>query len=192
MELQFASMRLRLFVVTVLIPLVNMRKLQELVLIAMSLGNQNNQYQFGLHRYQKPVLKQWVNKEKIMFSISEIVEQAKEAKVVLAKRWTAAAVSCCAVMSQGNILAMFSPKYLLTAAKTGILASVLIFVGMLVLKDKADEDYIKAAMIGVGVTAADFVSHPAHFWGEAVLTGAVAMGVAWCISKLMSKVCQCD
>ena len=127
-----------------------------------------------------------------MFSISEIVEQVKEAKVVLAKRWAAAAVACCAVMSQGNILAMFNANHLLTAAKTGVLASVLIFVGMLVLKDKADEDYIKAAMIGVGVTAADFVSHPAHFWGEAVLTGAVAMGVAWCISKLMSKVCQCD
>jgi len=127
-----------------------------------------------------------------MFSISEIVEQAKEAKVVMAKRWTAAFISCCAVMSQGNILAMFNSKHLLTAGKTGVLASIIIFIGMVVLKDKADQDYIKAALIGSGVIVADLVSHPAHFWGESVLTGGVAMGVAWCISKLMSKACQCD
>ena len=123
--------------------------------------------------------------------ISNIIEQAKRAKITLAKRWTATFISCCAVMAQGNILAMFNAKHLLTAGKTGILASILIFVGMVTLKDKADEHYVKGALIGVGVTLADMASHPAHFWGEAVLTGAIAMGVAWCISKLMAKVCQC-
>ena len=127
-----------------------------------------------------------------MFSISEIVEQAKEAKVVIAKRWAAAFISCCAVMAQGNILAMFNSKHLLTAGKTGVLASIIIFIGMVVLKYKADEDYIKAALIGSSVVIADLVSHPAHFWGESVLTGGVAMGVAWCISRLMSKVCECN
>ena len=58
MGLQFANMRLRLFVVTALIPLVSMRKLQELVLIAMSLGNRNNQCLSGLLQYQQ-ALKQW-------------------------------------------------------------------------------------------------------------------------------------
>jgi len=123
-----------------------------------------------------------------MFSVA--MEKWNEYKMVFAKRWTAIFVSCAVVMTQGNLLKLFSAKHLFTAGKTGLLGAILIIAGMIVAKEKADDHYVKAAMIGAGATVADYAVH-APSLVESVITGLLSMGLAWCISKGMAKVCQC-
>jgi hypothetical protein len=124
-----------------------------------------------------------------MFSV--VMEKWNEYKMVFAKRWTAIFVSCAVVMTQGSLLKLFSVKHLLTAGKTGLLGALLIIAGMIVAKEKADDHYVKAAMVGAGATVADYAVHAPHFYGESIVTGLLSMALAWCISKGMAKVCQC-
>ena len=119
--------------------------------------------------------------------LSEIKKQLKELKMVLARRWAAGFIACCVVMTQGNLMGMLNAKHLLTAGNTGLVATILIFAGMIVGKDKVvDKSYREGALIGAAVMVSDTVVHPAHFWGEPVLTGIIAMAVAWAISKIVS------
>jgi len=113
-----------------------------------------------------------------------------EYKIVFAKRWTAIFVSCAVVMTQGSLLKLFSVNHLFTASKTGLLGAVLIIVGMIVAKEKADDHYVKAAMIGASATVADYAVHEPHFYAESIVTGLLSLVLAWCISKGLSKVCQ--
>jgi len=124
-----------------------------------------------------------------MFSV--VQEKVMQYKNVFLKRWAATFISCAVVMTQGSLLKLFNLSHLATAAKTGVLGSLLIIAGTIVAKEKADDHYVKAAMVGAGATVADYAVHAPHFWGESIVTGLLTMGVAWCISKGLSKVCEC-
>lgn len=125
--------------------------------------------------------------------LAKVWDVFMEYKAVMARRWVAVFVACAGVMSMGDLAQIGQPDHLFKAAATAILATFII-VGSLVLS----KDYLKdkgkkeAGLILVATGVADFVVHVPKFTLEPVVTGVVAVGVAWVISKLLSKVCQCD
>ena len=118
----------------------------------------------------------------------------KYAKVFY-KRLIAAGLSCAVVMTKGNILAAFSFGHLFTAFKTGIVSAIVILLASIFGEKYFAIDEIKyhqAYLVGVGTAVADFAIHTPTFFLEPVVTGLLAIGITWIISKAMSKVCQCN
>lgn len=125
--------------------------------------------------------------------LAKVWDVFMEYKDVAARRWVAVFVACCGVMSMGDLGKIGEPQHLLVATLTGIMATLIIIGSLVISKDALkDKGKKEAGLVFVSTGIADFVVHPSNFALEAVVTGAVAVGVAWCISKLMSKVCQCD
>ena len=94
--------------------------------------------------------------------------------------WTA----CAICMVQGN-LAVFTVNHALTAAKTGLIAGLLVVFTSYF--QKLDNKWLLAWMTGLMTTIADFVIHPTHFgehYTEAVVTG-IGAGI---LSIIMSGV----
>lgn len=97
--------------------------------------------------------------------------------------WTA----CALCMVQGN-LAVFTINHALTAAKTGLIAGLLVVLTSYF--QRLDNKWLLAWMTGTMTTIADFVIHPTHFgdrWLEAVCTGIGAGILSIILSGVLRK-----
>lgn len=98
--------------------------------------------------------------------------------------WTA----CLLCMVQGD-LSVITLSHAVTAAKTGLGASTAIVVASLVGKAWMD-GYRLVWLTGLFTALVDIMVHPTHFgheWAEAVLTGVVAMALAFIFQKLFRR-----
>ena len=121
--------------------------------------------------------------------LAKVWDVFMEYKNVAARRWVAAFLACGGVMTMGDVVKIGDAQHLITAATTGILAT-LIIIGALVVSKNAlrDKGSKEAGLIFISTVVADFVVHAQHFDGESLVTGGVALAIAAGISKLNSSV----
>jgi hypothetical protein len=93
-------------------------------------------------------------------------------------------LACVIAMVQGNLLVL-TTGHAIVAAKTGIIAALVIFFSTLVVKDI--NKWVLVFLTGVATMIADLITHPSNFgsaWTEAAVTGLGAMILAIVFEKL--------
>ena len=108
-----------------------------------------------------------------------MLEKYKLGSQKFMEAWTA----CSIMMVQGN-LSVFTVKHAITAAKTGVIAALLVVLTSYVIQ--LNNRYIMAWMTGVLTALADMVIHPTHFgpnWMEAACTGLGALMLSGILYK---------
>lgn len=92
--------------------------------------------------------------------------------------WTA-----CFLCMVGGDLSVVSVGHAITASKTGVLTAVAYLLARFI---PWRSEYVALWLLGVLTAFADIIVHPSHYgaeWQEAVITGLVAVWIAFCYEK---------
>ena len=106
-----------------------------------------------------------------------MLKKLKQTGKTFSESWTA----CCLAMVQGD-LSVLTLGHAMTAARTGILASVVMFVALFI-KNNPSKWFI-AWLTGIATAFSDILVHPSHFgtsYTEAIATGAGAFFLAYMV-----------
>jgi hypothetical protein len=91
-------------------------------------------------------------------------------------------------MTQGNLLTLTVAHWLI-ASRTGLLAGTLAAAAVWLLGER--RRWVIAGLLALATVAADYLSHPSHFWGaigEAVVTGLVAGALSLVVGRVWRAV----
>ena len=108
-----------------------------------------------------------------------MLEKLKQIGKTFSESWTA----CCLAMVQGD-LSVLTLGHAMTAARTGILTSIVMFVA-LYIKNNPSKWFI-AWLTGIATAFSDILVHPSHFgtaYTEALATGAGAFFLAYMVER---------
>lgn len=109
-----------------------------------------------------------------------MLEKLKQTGKTFSESWTA----CCLAMVQGD-LSVLTLGHAMTAARTGILASVVMFVALFI-KNNPSKWFI-AWLTGIATAFSDILVHPSHFgtsYTEAIATGVGAFFLAYMVEEI--------
>lgn len=111
----------------------------------------------------------------------------KDKVKLLAEKFSESWTACMLTMVQGD-LTVLSINHAITASKVGIIAGIAVVLASYL--KKLNNEYGLIWLTGVMTTLADFMIHPSMIgpaWGESVVTGIGAAGLAWILTKRREK-----
>jgi hypothetical protein len=107
--------------------------------------------------------------------------------IIFFRRLVDSTPACLMVMTQGN-LAAITLAHWENALGTGSMAgAVLVLLSFYEQKKWLHNQYITAALTGVATAIVDGISHPAHFNGEAIMTGVAAAALCLLLSVAFKR-----
>jgi hypothetical protein len=99
------------------------------------------------------------------------------------EKFTQAFTACILAMVQGDI-SVISLKHIITASEVGALTGLAFVVSTFI---KIESKYLPIYLTGLFSAVFDYVVHMPMFKGEALVTGACAMTLAFIYEKIIKK-----